>query len=130
MFCKYSCKNDTKDDKDWYKLNCTISNNMCPFQYPCDKINAWRNLDRIEERCNLFSRKESEVHMANNRYKVLYEKRGILCVEINDNTTKFISNPFNIIPTNVELINIKDEYYIRGYEPKNETENKNKKSHN
>ena len=56
--------------------------------------------------------------MKQGKYKVLYEKRGMLYIELNQDTSIAIPNPFNNVPSGVDVVKIKDKYYIKGYEPK------------
>lgn len=50
-------------------------------------------------------------------YPVLFESKGLLYVEYNDNVFKF-ANPFDEVPKSVELVRVENELYIKGYEPK------------
>ena len=124
MICKYASRYKESDSRGWYKLYCTISNQMCHCQYPCDKINNWRNYDNLDKKCTTFKREEDKSYMAQGKYKVLYEKRGRLYIELDHDTSIRVPNPFNIIPYGVDLIKVKDEYYIKGYEPKVKVEPK------
>lgn len=56
--------------------------------------------------------------MSNGQYKVLFEKRGLLYVELDSNTVIQVKNQLQTVPQSVNLIKIKDEYYIKGFEPK------------
>ena len=58
--------------------------------------------------------------MAYGKYKVLYSKRDLLCIELDSNTTTFVANPFDEdkIPLGVDLVKVGDKYYIKGCEPK------------
>jgi len=57
--------------------------------------------------------------MKQGEYKVLYEKRGMLCVQIDEDMAIMVENPFGEkVPKGVDLVKIKDKYYIKGYEPK------------
>lgn len=60
--------------------------------------------------------KEVGILMAN-EYKVEFESKGKLYININGQI-KRIPNPFDYSPKKVELINIDNEWYIKGYEPK------------
>ena len=119
MICKYSNRYSEHDDRGWYKLYCSITNQMCYCQYPCDKINNWINMDNLDKRCIYFKKEEEKLYMEQGKYKVLYEKRGMLYVELDYNTSVIVQNPYDSeIPQSVDLINIKDTYYVKGYEPK------------
>ena len=50
-------------------------------------------------------------------YLVLFESRGLLYVEYNDNVFKF-QNPFDYTPKSVDLVRVDNELYIKGFEPK------------
>lgn len=51
------------------------------------------------------------------KYPVLFESKGWLYVEYNDNVFKF-ANPFDEVPDGVELVKVGNELYIKGCEPK------------
>lgn len=119
MFCKYSIKDTQPDNFGWNKLYCTITNEMCPFQYRCNKINNWCNVDNITRKCTICRNEDDKEYMEQGKYKVLYEKRGKLYIELDYNTSITTPNPFGSdIPKGVDLIKVKDEYYVKGYEPK------------
>lgn len=118
MSCKYSKRESECDSSGWYKLICKIINDICPFQYRCYKINNWRNQDNLDKKCIYYKNEEDKSYMKQGEYKVLYEKRGMLYIELNHDTSIVIPNPFNNVPSGVDVVKIKDEYYIKGYEPK------------
>ena len=53
-------------------------------------------------------------------YRVLFESKGMLYVEYNDNVFKF-NNPFNEVPDKVQLVRVDNELFIKGFEPRTET---------
>lgn len=118
MSCKYAERESECDSSGWYKLICKIINDICPFQYRCYKINNWRNQDNLDKKCIYYKKEEDKSYMAQGKYKVLYEKRGMLYIELDHDTSIRIPNPFNNVPSGVDVVKIKDEYYIKGYEPK------------
>ena len=59
-------------------------------------------------------------------YPVLFESKGLLYVEYNNNVFKFV-NPFDEVPSGVELVRVKNELYIKGCEPKVESKVEKKK---
>lgn len=121
MFCKYSIKDTQPDNFGWNKLYCTITNEMCPYQYRCDKISNWRNNDNLDKRCTVYKHEGDKEYMTQGQYKVLYEKRGLLYVELDYDTSITVSNPYGTeVPKGVDLIKIKDAYYVKGFEPKRE----------
>lgn len=120
MSCKYSKRESEPDASDWYKLSCTIINDICPFQYRCYKINNWKSQDNLDKKCVYYKKEEDKSYMKQGEYKVLYEKRGMLYIELNQDTSIGIPNPFNNVPSGVDVVKIKDKYYIKGYEPKAE----------
>lgn len=125
MFCKYSKKSTELDNIGWNKLYCIITDEMCNCQYRCAKINNWRNYDNLDKRCITYKNEGDKEYMTQGNYRVLYEKRGKLYIELDYNTSIVVPNPFGSdIPKGVNLIKIKDEYYIKGYEPKVKVEPK------
>lgn len=120
MICKYSKRSTEKDNFGWNKLYCTVTSQMCNCQYRCEKISNWRNYDNLENRCNIYKHEGDKEYMTQGQYKVLYEKRGRLCVELSYDTSIMINNPYPLdkIPKGVDLVKIKDIYYVKGFEPK------------
>lgn len=120
MFCKYSIKDTQVDGFGWNKLICVETKEMCNFQYRCTQINNWRNYDNLENRCKIYKYKGDKEYMKQGQYKVLYEKRGKLYIELDYNTSITVINPFKIneIPLGVDLVKIKNDYFIKGFEPK------------
>ena len=118
MSCKYSKREFQPDSSGWYRLYCNIINDICPFQYRCYKISNWKNQDNLDKKCVYYKNEEDKEYMKQGKYKVLYEKRGMLYIELDYDTSIRVPNPFNIVPSGVDLVKIKDEYYIKGYEPK------------
>lgn len=127
MSCKYSKRESECDSSGWYRLYCNIVNDICPFQYRCYKISNWKNQDNLDKKCVYYKSEEDKSYMSQGKYKVLYEKRGMLYIELDHDTSIRVPNPFNIIPSGVDLVKIKDEYYIKGYEPKITTATKETK---
>ena len=84
----------------------------------CSKVNDIINVDNIETKCTIYKNEEDKSYMKQGKYKVLYEKRGMLYIELNQDTSIVIPNPFNNVPSGVDLVKVKDTYYIKGYEPK------------
>ena len=117
--CKYS---KTMESDTQGRRYCTLYDGLCHLQYYCNKINAWRTHDTIEleNKCTFYKNKEDNKFMAYGKYKVLYSKRDLLCIELDSNTTTFVTNPFDEdkIPLGVDLVKVGDKYYIKGYEPK------------
>ena len=103
MNCKYSYTIKA-DSYGRHYLYCNIDNSICPYIRYCTTIKDIKNTDRY--RCD---KKEKE--MKNN---VRFEKGGYLYIDLNDELGQVIKlkNPYESIPTNVELLVIKDEYFI------------------
>ena len=118
MSCKYAERESNSDSSGWYRLYCKIINDICPFQYRCYEISNWKNQDNLDKKCVYYKNEEDKSYMKQGEYKVLYEKRGMLYIELNHDTSIRIPNPFNNVPSGVDVVKIKDEYYIKGYEPK------------
>ena len=117
MNCKYSYKlNEIKGERNY--LYCNIMKNQCPMIRFCNKVNDIINVDNVETKCTIYKNEEDKEYMKQGKYKVLYEKRGMLYIELDHDTSIRVPNPFNIVPSGVDLVKIKDEYYIKGYEPK------------
>ena len=119
MFCKYSIEDIELDNLGWNKRICTILNEICPFQYKCNQINNWRNYDNLEKKCTIYNKEREKEYMKQGKYKVLYENRGKLYIELDSETSIVVPNPFKEdIPLGVDLVKVNDEYFVEGFEPK------------
>lgn len=119
MFCKYSIEDIKLDNLGWNKRICTILNEICPFQYKCNQINNWRNYDSLEKKCTIYNKEREKEYMKQGKYKVLYENRGKLYIELDSETSIVVPNPFKEdIPKGVDLVKVDNEYFVDGFEPK------------
>lgn len=119
MFCKYSIEDIKLDNLGWNKRICTILNEICPFQYKCNQINNWRNYDNLEKKCTIYNKEREKEYMKQGKYKVLYENRGKLYIELDSETSIVVPNPFKEdIPLGVDLVKVDNEYFVDGFEPK------------
>ena len=120
MFCKYSIEDIKLDNLGCNKRICTILNEICPFQYKCNQINNWRNYDSLEKKCTIYNKEREKEYMKQGKYKVLYENRGKLYIELNSETSIVVPNPFDKedIPKGVDLVKVDNEYFVDGFEPK------------
>ena len=120
MLCKYSIEDIKLDNLGWNKRICTILNEICPFQYKCNQINNWRNYDNLEKKCTIYNKEREKEYMKQGKYKVLYENRGKLYIELNSETSIVVPNPFDKedIPKGVDLVKVDNEYFVDGFEPK------------
>lgn len=119
MFCQYSIEDIKLDNMGWNKRICTILNEICPFQYKCNQINNWRNYDNLEKKCTIYKKEREKEYMKQGKYKVLYENRGKLYIELDSETSIVVNNPFGKdIPKGVDLIKVDNEYFVDGFEPK------------
>ena len=119
MFCKYSIEDIKLDNLGWNKRICTILNEICPFQYKCNQINNWRNYDNLEKKCTIYNNEREKEYMKQGKYKVLYENRGKLYIELDSETSIVVPNPFeDDIPKGVDLVKVDSEYFVEGFEPK------------
>ena len=117
MICKHAYRLNESENGRHY-LQCLLMKNQCPMIRFCSKVNDIINVDNVESKCTIYKNEEDKSYMKQGKYKVLYEKRGMLYIELNQDTSIVISNPFNNVPSGVDVVKIKDEYYIKGYEPK------------
>ena len=77
------------------------------------------NIDGFEDKCKYYITEENKKQMAKGLYKVLFSKRNRLYVEINEDCVQGIEVPNDFIHDGfVELVKVKDIYYIKGTEPK------------
>lgn len=76
----------------------------------------WLPLDSMDSCTRRAKEKEVSTLMAN-EHRVEFESKGKLYININGQI-KRIPNPFDYSPKKVELVNVDNEWYIKGYEPK------------
>ena len=95
---------------------CSKTNEICPFMRRCSLERKWLPLESMN-RCILQKEEKSMAELKQGEYPVLFESKGLLYVEYNDNVFKF-ANPFDEVPKSVELVRVENELYIKGYEPK------------
>ena len=119
MNCRYSKFSEQVEERGYRKLYCKIDNEICPFQYPCDIIKNWKNIDDVESKCSMFKKEVEKSNYLLGRYKVMFEMNGILAIKIPEiDQTREIKNPLDYVPEYVELVEVDNEYYIKGYAPK------------
>lgn len=128
MNCKYSIR-DSKFINGRQYLLCNLSSSkdeICPLTYYCPNVNRIINTKGYDKNCTLYKRAEENIgrtDMENNR--VLFEKRGKLYVELNDELGQVImvDNIYGSdFPKFVKLLKRKNgEYYIK--KPNEETRN-------
>lgn len=119
MFCKYSFTNETKDSIGRHPIYCKLNNNdMCPLIRYCSIVGDFINVDNIDKNCTYYIKGEDLINMKNGKYKVLFEKRGYLIVEIDNDNVATVKNTLSEVPKYVELTKVDSSYYIKGFEPK------------
>jgi len=89
--CKYVNKNI-----------CTISKEICPFVYYCNKVQDWKPLKSMPEKCNIIINAE----VPKGYYRVRMERKGYLYIDIKGQTYKIL-NPFDDIPLYVKAVKLK-----------------------
>lgn len=95
---------------------CSVSDGVCPFVRRCNFERKWLPLESMN-RCKLRIKQERVKAMGIHGYVVRFESKGKLYVEYNDRVIK-IANPFDYTPDAVELVQVENELYIKGFEPK------------
>lgn len=87
---------------------CRINNNVCPWVYWCDKINAHKELSKMPKHCRIID----SIPVPDGYNKVEFERNGYLYVKVDNQTIK-IKNPFDYIPTMVKIYQSKSGWKIR-----------------
>lgn len=87
---------------------CSLTNNICPFMYFCDKKNIWKPSANMPTNCGVKARAEAP----KGYYRVREERKGYLYVDI-DNQTYKIKNPFDDIPRYVKAFKTKDGWRLK-----------------
>ena len=101
MSCKYSYRKNKHD-----YLTCAILQELCPLVRYCGIKGEYINTDNYDTNCRYYIQKERTVGMTQDKpNKVLFEKRGFLYVELNDELGQVITvkNTFDEVPKYVKL---------------------------
>lgn len=114
MICEYCIVGDY-----FGFCQCSQRGDICPFMRRCSLEHKWLPLATMDK-CNVRLENNAMSRLMKDEYKVLFESKGMLYVEYNDNVFKF-SNPFDDVPEKVQLIKVDNELYIKGFESKIET---------
>lgn len=111
MSCKYCLVGDY-----FGMCTCSITNTQCPFMRRCSIERRWLPLGGMDG-CTLQNKRKVKAMLGANEYAVQFERNGKLYIERNGGMIK-IANPFDHIPDTIELVQIENELYIKGFEPK------------
>ena len=94
---------------EYVQLNkCSISGEVCPFMYYCNKLRIWKPLKSMPEKCNI----KENFEIPKGYCKVRFERKGYLYVDIN-NQTFAIKNPFDDVPKYVKATKTKNGWRLR-----------------
>lgn len=108
MFCKY-CKVGTYTEL----CQCLKTNETCYFVRRCNTEKRWKPLNSMYN-CKL---QKEEVVLKHDEYKVRFEHKGNLYIEIGDRVIKK-QNPYDYVPNAVKMVNINGEMYFKEFAPK------------
>lgn len=105
---------------------CIKNGNICPFMRRCNMEHTWLPIDSMNT-CTL-REPERVIELKSGEYLVRFEKDGDLYIEVGDYVI-YKKNPYDYVPEKVEMVQIGNEMYFKGFEPKEEeqTEKKSKK---
>ena len=98
---------------------CVKSGDICPFMRRCNIEHEWLPIDLMDA-CSLRKPKEV-IELNKNEYKVRFEKDGYLYIEIGDVVIQK-RNPYDHVPSKVEMVRIDNELYFKGFESKDSKE--------
>lgn len=113
MNCKYSYQDDNFNGRHY--LNCNVTNKLCTYVRYCGLVNDIINSEGYIS-CPILKQKEITMGMTQDKpNKVLFEKRGMLAVETNDEIGQVImvENTFKEIPKWVKLFKKDGKYYAK-----------------
>ena len=82
---------------------CSILKQNCPYVFFCTKVNEWRELKTMPKNCKI----KNQAETPQGYYKVCFEKRGNLYVDMNGHI-EIIPNPFDEIPLYVKATKLKN----------------------
>ena len=105
---------------------CIKSGEICPFMRRYNIEHDWLPVDTMDK-CTL-REPERVIELKNGEYLVRFEKDGDLYIEVGDYVI-YKKNPYDYVPEKVEMVQVGNEMYFKGFEPKEEeqTEKKPKK---
>ena len=89
--------------------DCSITGEICPYVYWCNKKQRWLELSSMPKDCKV----KVNYELPKGQYLVIEERKGYLYVDVN-NQAIAIKNPFNFKPKYVELYKTKTGWAIRG----------------
>lgn len=88
---------------------CSITNEVCPWMYWCDRRQIYKPSRYMPENCNI----KLKAEVPKGYYRVRMERKGYLYVDI-DNCTYKIKNPFDDVPLYVKATKLKSgEWRLR-----------------
>lgn len=88
---------------------CSITSQICPYMYYCDKIRSYRPSKYMPTDCKV----KKNITVPNGCYKVRQERKGFLYIDYKGVVIK-VKNPFDYIPIYVKIRKTKDgEYKLR-----------------
>lgn len=111
--CQHSYYKSNSDD---IKIYCRHEGQtICLYSMYCDLLGKWKVNENREEYCIL--RDKPIIKIPNDANWVRFEKSNKLYIEYQDMVVT-IANPYDYIPDFVYLVEIGNELYIKGFEPK------------
>ena len=116
MNCKYSYQGELIINRHY--LYCNINNKQCPFVRYCGKVDDIINSEGYIN-CPTLKEKERTIGVSKDKpNKVLFEKRGMLAVETNDEIGQvvMVKNVFDYIPEAVKLYKRNGEWFVKNEE--------------
>ena len=91
---------------------CKILNKNCPYMYFCNKENIWKPSLSMPKNCKI----KQQIEAPQGYYKVYYEKRGNLYIDINGHI-EIVQNPFDNVPLYVKATKLKSgKWRLKQYE--------------
>lgn len=115
MNCKYSYYDGEKDSFNMQSLYCNISNQLCYAIRRCSTVGRIINIDGYIN-CTIKKERDTTMGMTQDKpNRVLFEKRGMLAVETNDEIGQvvMVENTFKEIPQWVKLFKKDGKYYAK-----------------
>ena len=83
----------------------------------CNMEHTWLPIDSMNT-CTL-REPERVIELKNGEYLVRFEKDGDLYIEVGDYVI-YKKNPYDYVPEKVEMVQVDNEMYFKGFEPKEE----------
>lgn len=94
---------------DYVKVNqCTITGEVCPFMYFCERKRIWKPNKNMPSKCKV----ALNIEVPDGYCRVVGSRKNFLYIDMGDYTIS-VKNPFDEVPLYVRVSKTKNGYKIR-----------------